>query len=170
LPVDANAVVSAVAAVIALAALGFTVQQTRMTRAHNRLSVQPVLDFRETYRQGERAGLQLRNVGLGPAQILSGEVRLGGHTRPEPFGRPVIDALRDEPGIGRRRPSASTFTPGAVLPTDYETFLLSIDAYDKVDDAAFADFIGKLEIVIEYASLYGDKKVVRWSRAGDGAA
>jgi len=82
----------------------------------------------------------------------------------------VIDALRDEPGIGRRRPSASTFTPGAVLPTDYETFLLSIDAYDKVDDAAFADFIGKLEIVIEYASLYGDKKVVRWSRAGDGAA
>jgi len=72
-PVDANAVVSAVAAVIALAALGLTIQQTRMTRAHNRLSVQPVLDFGETYRQGERAGLQLRNVGLGPAQILSGD-------------------------------------------------------------------------------------------------
>ena len=45
---DANTVVAAVATVVALAALGFTIQQTRLTRAHNRLSVQPVLDFTES--------------------------------------------------------------------------------------------------------------------------
>ena len=84
---DANTVVAAVATVVALAALGFTIQQTRLTRAHNRLSVQPVLDFTESFRPGERAGLRLRNVGLGPARIVSGEVWLDGRRRGEPLGK-----------------------------------------------------------------------------------
>jgi hypothetical protein len=50
--VDAEAVVAAAAALIALAALGLTIQQTRLARAHNRLSVQPVLVFGESYRRG----------------------------------------------------------------------------------------------------------------------
>ena len=131
---DANTVVAAVATVVALAALGFTIQQTRLTRAHNRLSVQPVLDFTESFRPGERAGLRLRNVGLGAARIVSGEVWLDGRRRGEPLGKPVSDALRDTLGPDQRRPSATSFTPGAVLPTDYDAFLLSVKPYDPATD------------------------------------
>ena len=161
---DVNTAVAAVAAVIALAALGLTVQQTQLSRAHNRLSVQPVLDFEETYRSGERAGLRLRNVGLGPARIVSGEVWLDGRRRDEAFGRPAIDAVRDELGAQQRRPSATTFSPGAVLATDYSAFMLSVHPYDKNNDSAFVDLIGQLRIIIVYASLYGDENVVDWSR------
>ena len=159
---DANAIVSAVAAVIALAALGFTIQQTRSARLHNRLSVQPVLDFGETYRPGERAGLRLRNVGLGPAKIVSGEVWLDGQQRRKAFGRSAFDAVRDELGEGSRRPSATTFSPGAVLPTDYDAFLLGVDSYDPDRDGELADLIGRLRIVLTYASLYDEEKVVQW--------
>ena len=161
---DANVVVSAVAAVIALAALGLTVQQTRLTRAHNRLSVQPVLVFGETYRVGERAGLQMRNVGLGPARIVSGEIWLEGRKREEPFGRPVIDALRDPLGPGQRRPSATTFSPGAVLSADYDEFLLGLHAYDPAQDAEFVELLGSVRIRLVYASLYGETHVATWSR------
>ncbi len=164
---DANTVIAATAAVIALAALGLTVQQARMARAHNRLSVQPVLDFAETYRPGQPAGLRLRNVGLGPARIISGEVWINGQRRPEPFGRPVIDATRDELGPDQRRPSASAFTPGGVLPTDYDTFLLSVDPYNPDTDREFVDLIGRLRIIIVYGSLYGEQAILDWTRDGD---
>ena len=162
--VDANTVVSAVAAIIALAALGLTVQQTRLTRAHNRLSVKPVLHFGETYRAGERAGLGLRNVGLGPARIISGEVWLNGQKRKEPFGRPTFEAVREALGPGQRRPSATTFSPGVVLPAGYDTFLLSVTPYDPDRDGEFVELLGRLRIRLVYASLYGETEVVDWSR------
>ena len=163
---DANTAAAAVATVVALAALGFTIQQTRLTRAHNRLSVQPVLDFTESFRPGERAGLRLRNVGLGPARIVSGEVWLDGRRRGEPLGKPVSDALRDTLQPDQRRPSATSFTPGAVLPTDYDDFLLSVKPYDPATDGR-VDLIGRLRIVLIYASLYGEQSTVDWARDSD---
>jgi hypothetical protein len=160
---NANAVMSAVGLVVALAALGLTIYQARSTSVHNRLSVRPVLDFDESYPRGQRAGLRLCNVGLGPAEIISGSIWLDGHKREEPFGKPVIDALRDELSAAQRRPSASTFTPGAVLVTDYNEFVLSVDPFDPAADQEFVKLIGRLRIVITYASLYGDKAVLDWS-------
>lgn len=89
--------------------------------------------------------------------------RLDGRKRSEPFGRPVIDALRDSLSPGQRRPSAETIPAGAVLSTDYQAYLLSVVPYDKVGDAELADLIGRLRIVIEYASLYGDGAVLDWT-------
>ena len=155
MPVDAEVVVSAVAAVIALAALGLTIQQTRLTREHNKLSVRPVLDLGETFRPGQR---------LGPAQIISGTVWLDGVERSEPFGKPVIDALRDVLSERQSRPSASTFTAGTVLAKDYDAFLLSVDLYDPDIDGEFVELLGRLRIRISYASLYGDEDVVEWWR------
>lgn len=160
---DANTVVSVVATVVALAALGFTIQQTRVARVHNRLSVRPVLQLAEGFRVGQRAGVVLRNVGLGPARIVSGEVWLDGRKCDEPFGKPVIDGLRDELSAGQRRPSAVTFSAGAVLATDYDSFLLSVEPYDRDEDAEFARLIWRLRIVIVYESLYGDRDVLDWS-------
>ena len=81
-----------------------------------------------------------------PARIISGQAWLDDHRRPDPFGKPVMDALRDELSVGQRRPSASSFTPGAVLPTDYDAFLLSVDPFDPASDHEFVQFIGRLRI------------------------
>ena len=105
----------------------------------------------------------LLNLIAGLDRPSAGEVWLDGRRRDEPFGKPVIDALRDALDPGQRRPSAVTFSEGAVLSTDYEAYLLSVVPYDKVDDAEFADLIGRLRIVIEYASLYGDRAVLDWT-------
>jgi hypothetical protein len=78
----------------------------------------------------------------------------------------VIDTIRDDLGAGQRRPSATSFTPGAVLATDYDAFVLSVDPYDPDEDAEFVDLIGRLQIIIVYASLYGDRDVLESSRAG----
>ena len=115
-----------------------------------------------------RAGLRLRNVGLGPAEIISGEIWLDGRRREEPFGRPVIDAVRAELGAAQRRPSATTFGSGPVLPTGYAAFVLSVDRFHPVEDCAFVALVGRLRIVITYASLYGDKAVVDWSPVRSG--
>jgi hypothetical protein len=103
-------------------------------------------------------------VGLGPARIVSGEVWLDGRRREEAFGKPVIDCVRDELGAEQRRPSATTFSPGAVLAKDCEAFLLSVNPFDPDVDSAFVDLLGRLRIEIVYASLYGDQNAVEWSR------
>lgn len=110
-----------------------------------------------------RAGLRSCNVGLDPAEIISGLIWLDGRKREEPFGKPVIDALRDELSAAQRRLSASTFTPGAVLATDHNEFVLSVDPFDPATDQEFVKLISRLRSVITYASLYGDKAVLDWS-------
>lgn len=122
---DAKTIVSAAAAVIPLAALGLPIHQTRLTRAHNRLSVQPVLDFAESYRRGQRAGLRLHNVGLGPARIISGEVWLNGQRRSEPFGRPAIEALRGELSANQRRTLLEPYYQPTMTPSSSASTSLS---------------------------------------------
>jgi hypothetical protein len=98
---------------------------------------------------------------------VSGEVWLDGRRRGEPLGKPVSDALRDTLGPDQRRPSATSFTPGAVLPTDYDAFLLSVKPYDPATDGQFVDLIGRLRIVLVYASLHGEQSTVDWARDSD---
>jgi hypothetical protein len=122
-----NAIVAACAAVIALAALRVSVGQTRLTREHNRKSVMPVLQFGSRFREGETAGLILRNVGLGPAEIVSSGVYLDGELIGE-YSRETISRVRD---TLEQRPLATTFRSGAFLATDYNEFLLSMPEYDR---------------------------------------
>ena len=70
-------------------------------------------------------------------------------------------------GPDQRRPSATSFTPSAVLPTDYDAFLLSVKPYDPATDGQFVDLIGRLRIVLVYASLYGEQSTVDWARDSD---
>ncbi|MBB6244896.1 hypothetical protein [Rhodanobacter sp. MP1X3] len=55
--------------VIALCALGFSIQQGFASRKHDRLSVRPKLDWTSSWVYGKAVRLSLRNNGLGPAVI-----------------------------------------------------------------------------------------------------
>jgi len=66
---DASTVVAACATVIAVVSLVVSVSEARATRRHYLLSVRPLLELQTSFRRGDRAGLRLMNVGLGPAVI-----------------------------------------------------------------------------------------------------
>jgi hypothetical protein len=72
---------TAIAAVfIALCALGVSIQQTRLSDRHNRLSVQPKLRLEYSRIAGKRIGLSLTNNGLGPAIINRLLIKRNGKT------------------------------------------------------------------------------------------
>lgn len=66
---QASDVVAASSVVIAVLALAVSVYQSMLTRRHHRQSVQPALQLHIRLRTGEKAGLRLVNVDLGPALI-----------------------------------------------------------------------------------------------------
>lgn len=159
---DPNTVVSAVATVIALAAWGFTIQQTRVARAHNRPVCAASAPTQDGFRAGQRAGLLLRNVGLGRARI-----RLRRGMAGWPQARRAVWKARDRwatYGVGRQATSSvgGHLPVGAILATDDDAFLLSVDPFDRDEDAEFVGLIGRLRIVIVYESLYGDRDVLDW--------
>jgi hypothetical protein len=161
--VSAEIVVAICAVVISIAALAVSVGQTWLTHDHNKKSVRPVLQFGNVYRQGQRAGLILKNVGLGPAKIVRSEVHLDGRLIGE-YSQETVNRVRD---TLKQRPSASTFRSGTYLPADYDDFLLSLAEYDKEEDKELAHLIDdRLTIKFVYESLYGDKDEANWPETG----
>jgi hypothetical protein len=160
--VDASTVIAICSVVIAVASLGVSAYVAWATRKHNQLSVQPVLGFGTMFRAGGTAGLRLANSGLGPAHIISSQLRFGD----EQFGelnQPNVDAFRDclmREGLPVR-PHAATLGGQPFLPTDYREFLLSVDHYDPSKDGEFRDLIEtKLRLEIQYESIYGQRVTI----------
>src|SRR5580704_10007812 len=81
-PMNASVVVAICATFIAVLSLVVSVYEARATRRHNRISVRPFLELRVGLSQGDTAGLQLINAGLGPAAITRTMLTLDG----EPLG------------------------------------------------------------------------------------
>lgn len=74
---DINSITAVCAVIIALASLVITLMEARAAREHNRQSVRPVLQIVRFRLHGDmRTGLKIRNVGLGPAVIVSTSVKL----------------------------------------------------------------------------------------------
>jgi hypothetical protein len=161
---EAEAIIALASLIIAAVALGVGVWQTVTTRAYNRKSVRPVLQLQSSFRQGERAGLRLTNVGLGPARIVASQIWLDGKKLNREYGQQVADELRDDLStLGQSRPSAVTFNSGAVLGSDYDQYLLSIELFDKSKDEEFAHLIEtRLRIIFQYESLYEVPDSVEW--------
>ena len=152
----ASDVVALSSIVIAVLALAVSVYQSMLTRQHNRRSVRPALQLRMRFRAGETAGLLLINAGIGPAVITGSTVSFGKQVL-GPWDEPTSNVLR---GDAKPRPSATTFTPGTILATDYAEFLLSVDEYDPNIDwhAALVDLLrNQVTFEITYESLYGGK-------------
>jgi hypothetical protein len=60
--VNTEVVVALCSVVVVMIALAVGVWQAAVTRAHNRKSVQPVLQLSSSFREGDRVGLRLANV------------------------------------------------------------------------------------------------------------
>ena len=161
---DANTVVAICATVIAVASLGVSVSESRATRKHNRLSVQPLLGLTTIFPVGGTAGLRLTNSGLGPARITNTRLMVDGKSRGD-FSRPSVDELRSDLSV---RPHATTLGGHPFLDTGYEQFLLSVDPYDPSLHTEFRDLIERhLQLEIQYDSIYGGERftaVYHWDR------
>lgn len=108
--------------------------------------------------------MQLTNVGLGPARIVTSRVELDDRELGE-FNEETINEVRDS--LRNRRPHATTFRSGAVLTADYDRLLLSVDAYDPEADAELAHLLrDRLTIEFVYESLYmvaTDQNPIPWT-------
>ena len=149
-------------AVIAVAALAVSVYQSWVTRDHNRRSVRPLLRLRLSLRTGQTAGIRLTNSGLGPALITKAMVWLDGKSI-GPYSEDTSNVIR---GDQRPRPSATTLTPGDVLATDYDQYILAVADFDLAVDwhAAFTNLVReRLVLEIHYTSLYEERSwTARW--------
>ena len=151
--------------VIAVLALAVSVFQSALTRRHNRQRVRPVLQFGSTFRKGETVGLELHNVGLGPAIIDKSSVWVDGHYV-GPWNKKTINRIR---GSERPRPSASTaFDKEDVIAADFDDFLLKVADFDSTRQwhADFANLIeARIAVKFVYSSLYrGEGFEAMWQR------
>ena len=104
-----NAITAVSAIVIALASLVISITEARATRRHNRNSVKPVLLVVRVKKYDDlRAGLKLRNVGLGPAVIVDTVVTLDGNVIGK-WDRGSLDLI-----AGSDKPVPKFSTQGAV--------------------------------------------------------
>jgi hypothetical protein len=151
---NASVVVAICATFIAVLSLVVSVYEARATRRHNRISVRPFLELRVGLSQGDTAGLQLINAGLGPAAITRTMLTLDGEPLGE-FSEVSVNVLRSKLAV---RPAAVTFRK-TILATDYDQFLLSVEPFDRTEHAEFADLLRhRLGIEIHYESLYGGER------------
>jgi hypothetical protein len=152
--VNASTVIAICATVVAVASLVVSVSEARAARTHNRLSVQPLLGLRTRFPVGGTAGLHLSNSGLGPAKITGTKLVLDGAWFGD-WSRSSVDELRGKLSV---RPHATTLGGQAVLDTDYDQFLLSVDSYDPSQHREFRELIEhRLGIEIRYNSLYDER-------------
>ena len=150
---EASVIFSICATVIAIASLAVAVYQARATRRHNRQSVRPILELRTNFSVGQIAGLQLLNVGIGPAAVMKTRLKLDG----------VHIGEFDESGANRVRKALTATRPAAVtlggrpyLEKDYDRYLLSVKDFDPVAHSEFVDLVRHhLAMEIYYESVYG---------------
>jgi hypothetical protein len=151
--VNASIIVSVCATIIAVVSLGVAVYQARATRRHNRLTVRPILELRTNFRVGQTAGLQLLNVGIGPAAVTKTRLTLDGEHLGE-FDESGVNRVRET--LTAIRPSAVTLGGRPYLAKDYSQYLLSVPAFDPVVHSEFIDLVrSSLAIEIHYESVYG---------------
>jgi hypothetical protein len=147
--------ISLASAVVALCALGVTFWQTHAVRKHNRLSVKPFLATTEgthTQDNNGKVSFEIQNCGVGPALIKSfalwdgdNEICINNRTAYENHLDKITSGFKDV--------SMSCFVPGFALPTGSKHTLLEF-SYNKNQDILF---VHKLNVVIEYQSIYQDE-------------
>lgn len=150
---DVSTITAVSAIVIALASLAVSVLEARAARQHNRVSVTPILQIYRVRKYGDlRVGLQLRNVGLGPAVIVSTEVTLDESV----IGKWDRDSLTLIVGPNKPTPKFSALYDGSVVPAGDDRFLISINSFKEEPHAWFWELIAsRLTVVICYESVYG---------------
>jgi hypothetical protein len=150
---------------IAVLALVGSLFEAAETRRHNRLSVKPVLSFETEVAQDDTVQtIRLKNLGTGPAIIKSFSVyandkpvqKLGN----DPWGS-VIESLN----LADIAFKYFWYSPGDVIGINEEKSVLTIkeEDYEKSDNKqVWAKAISRINVIIEYASIYDEGFVVRY--------
>ena len=155
-------VIAGSAALIALAALGYSIYEGRLARAHARLSVRPRLDVSLRVSPAfNRFALTVKNRGLGPAIIVKHDYTANGKNR---------DQLRDEDGVTTWNQLSTYlsfpdklnwgyFPEESIIQPGEEEELVGCPTGDYTPERAkqFRQAIRKLVITLQYQSLYADE-------------
>lgn len=143
------------AAIIALASLYVAVQQTRLTRKHNQLSVRPLLALYRKEFKNLPIEYSVINHGLGPAVVVEYEVFVDDKKIEAPDGNIVLAAL-DRMSISRENVQGHLLASKEVLMTGHEITLLKFSESAN-DEDTFKDLLGKLprlKFKLKYESIY----------------
>ncbi|MEJ8645357.1 hypothetical protein WKI68_37380 [Streptomyces sp. MS1.HAVA.3] len=154
---DGNGIISLSATAVAMGSLGVSWIQARTVRTHNRKSVRPHLQMRQVKNYGDRTtGLQVINVGLGPALITGTTVTLDGR----PIGQWNKGTYETLAADWPAAPSMYALFDGIAFPQGACQYLIHLDEYDDAAHAWFWELIcRRLSIVINYESFYGGENL-----------
>ncbi len=150
--------------IIAGLALLLTVWQGWQTRKHNRLSVKPLLKIIADERIKpsfsnlspiQQLDLKIINKGLGPAIIKNFILQFDGKELTRNNQKFHMDKVREKlRGKVGKDAKLSFLVSDSVMQAGDNTLLLGIE-YDLAKDST--DGIDKLDILVEYYSIYKDK-------------
>ncbi|MFJ3793215.1 hypothetical protein [Kitasatospora sp. NPDC090091] len=149
---DSDTVIAASATVVAIGSLWVSLSQAKAARVHNRKSVRPHLQIRQVKEyEGGITGIQVANVGLGPALITRTTVKLDG----QPLGQwdfRTFQALSaDWPAV----PKMYALFDGVSFPMGECQYLIHFDDYEEATHSWFWEIVAhRLSIEIEYESFY----------------
>lgn len=151
---------------IAIFALGITIWQVRTTIQHNELTNEPHLQLHNHILSKDLAiEIFITNDGLGPAVIKSSKFYFQGKEIPYEGTRRtylLVQAMFDGQDFS---PSYSHLDDGSMIPAGGRQIIFKVDfkGYIK-DEVAFIErwtrISNKVQIIVEYASIYGDKKIL----------
>ena len=154
---DAEIWVATASAVIALCALGVTIWQGRQNYKHNKLSVRPFLGtFMYTdivNKKTARRTFELMNCGIGPA-IIKNFVLLYDGKEVSRNNRKIYYAFLQNLLADFEEVEISGYGPGAAMQIGEKLLLLSFDYNFEKQDISFTN---KLNLIVDYQSIYGDE-------------
>lgn len=162
-----DTIIAAGAVSIALAALVVAIVQAFQIRKHNRLSVVPYLTFYISYgAETVPFGVHLANNGVGPAILKRLDICLDGQPFSTATGHPWcmvwMKAGYNKPNVAFHFPEEDT-----ALRVSEMFPLLTLDKGSESDRerSEFSEALKRVDLVVLYESVYGDKKTVRLSKA-----
>ena len=155
----ASDVIATASAFVALCALGVAVWTGWLQRRHNMLSVRPHIDIIVTTSQEWHLIVQLRNTGLGPAQLVDIQATFDGRTvrldSSGTFSALIAHVVRDA-NVDTQYLVKDSHTG---LPAGDSLQLLGIKFLDKepTDLTELVDQLGDIQYRIEFQCMYGNK-------------
>ena len=167
--VSAADIIATSAAVIALLAMGATFWQAAIARKHNKLSVRPLLT-RSQYRNFGPEGTSYRigvvNVGVGPALITDryfeeNGTRLSFPTGEHPVQSVLRAALASKIEYKVLRYGLPAVQGGIAPQTELTVFELLFPTLTERTAPILDEFAKRYALVVEYESLYGEKRTLR---------
>ena len=152
---------STVATITAVAAILLGIWDSTQTRRHNRLSVAPylVVDYTvQASTEQSRYSVSLTNEGVGPAIVRSVQITL-----PASLGGGTFDDWGEVAELLRTRgytvPNYWNFEGGEALGVQKDRQLITAFMPRDAASAGMQESIAGIQVVVRYASVYGDEYV-----------